>query len=496
MVKLFDDHETTEHKHTSGEENHELHRSPVEEASGATSQEHIDEIEQVYEPYEEDDHEKHGEAKQNRLELHRTTSRASRISAVSNRLDRTFTTRSLPEPGPPPDGGWRAWSQVACGWLVIFSSWGWVNSYGAWQTYYTLSLDAPPATIAWIGTVSNFGTFFCAFSGRLLDAGLFLPTVLVGATIQVLGIFLMSISTKFWQLMLTQGILTGLGSGILFTPCMGLMATYFSKHRAVALGVATTGNAVGGAIYPTIVAQLLPKIGFAWTARVLGFLNLGLLSVVIAFMRPRLPPRRSGPMLELSAFKEGPYAFFVLAMFFAFYSIYSVFYYVASFGLQKLGMSYEAATNMVVIVNAIGIPSRLIAPYFADKYGTLTTVGPSMMALTIVAYCWLAVHDIAGLYIFTIFYGITAAAFQCLFPSTVASLTPRLDMLGTRIGMAGSACSFAALTGPAIFGAIQTAMGGRYTGSMIFAATSTLLCVASIVASRWCKVGWHLHQKC
>ena len=32
---------------------------------------------------------------------------------LSTRLSRHLTTRSLPDPGPPPDGGLKAWTQVA-----------------------------------------------------------------------------------------------------------------------------------------------------------------------------------------------------------------------------------------------------------------------------------------------------------------------------------------------------------------------------------------------
>lgn len=89
-------------------------------------------------------------------------------------------------------------------------------------------------------------TFFIgAFSGRLLDAGLFVPTLFVGGILQVLGIFMMSLSTKWYQLFLSQGVLTGIGGGIFFCPSMGLVATYFSNRRALAVGLVTTGNSAG-----------------------------------------------------------------------------------------------------------------------------------------------------------------------------------------------------------------------------------------------------------
>lgn len=64
--------------------------------------------------------------------LIRTKSVASQaITKVTSRLS-TYSTK---EPGPPPDGGLIAWSQAACGWLCIFNTWGFVNSFGAFQTH-------------------------------------------------------------------------------------------------------------------------------------------------------------------------------------------------------------------------------------------------------------------------------------------------------------------------------------------------------------------------
>ena len=307
------------------------HREAGQQVSGsgkssAISRDEVedDAIEQAsYQDHREPNEDEPAELKpEQSLDLKRSASNV--LSKVASRI----TTTSKVE--PPPDGGLRAWLQVAGGWLVIFITWGWVNSYGAFQSYYAQTLDASASTISWIGAVQNFLTFVLgAFSGRLLDAGLFIPTLIVGGAMQLLGIFMMSLSTKYWQLMITQGIMTGIGGGIFFTPSMGLIGTYFSKKRALAIGITTTGNSAGGMIYPVLVQQLLPKIGFAWTARVLGFLNLGLLAVVLVLMRPRLPPRKSGPVIDLSAFKEPTYAFFVAGLFFVIWPIYYTFYYVS-----------------------------------------------------------------------------------------------------------------------------------------------------------------------
>lgn len=111
--------------------------------------------------------------------------------------------------------------------IAIFVTWGYLNSFGSFQTYYEQTMpDTDPSVISWIGSLQIWMTMIGGvFTGRLLDAGYFVPTFFVGAVLQVLGIFLMSICTKYWQLMLTQGFLTGLGGGIFFTPALALVAT-------------------------------------------------------------------------------------------------------------------------------------------------------------------------------------------------------------------------------------------------------------------------------
>lgn len=216
-------------------ENEEIDIATLERI--ATQEDH-----ESYEEYEKSEH------AASRRQTGTTTSLELRRTA-SNVLDRVasrITTRSIRDPPPPPDGGLNAWVQVAMGWLIIFVTWGYVNSFGSFQAYYTSVLPEPPSTISWIGSIQVFLTFFIgAFSGRLLDAGLFVPTLFVGGVLQLLGIFMMSLSTKWYQLLLSQGVLTGIGGGIFFCPSMGLIATYFSGRRALAVGIVTTGNSVG-----------------------------------------------------------------------------------------------------------------------------------------------------------------------------------------------------------------------------------------------------------
>jgi hypothetical protein len=264
-------------------------------------------------------------------ELSRTNTRASRASrpGIARILTRTATKSSWKDPGPPPDGGLTAWTQVAMGHLVITSTWGFVNSFGVFQAYYTGFLNRPPSDIAWIGSIQVFILFFIGtWTGRITDAGYFKEVFVVGTTLQVLGIMMASLSTSYWQLFLAQGVCVGLGNGCLFTPMMSTVSTYFSTKRSLALGLVACGSVTGGLVFPAMVQQLLPRIGFGWTLRALGFAELGFLMPCVFFLKRRLPPRRTGPIVEWAAFRELPYTFFAMGMYFTFWGVYFAFYYV------------------------------------------------------------------------------------------------------------------------------------------------------------------------
>jgi len=98
-----------------------------------------------------------------------------------------------------------------------------------------------------------------------MDAGYYRIVLVTGSLFVTLGIFMTSLSTQYRQLVLAQGICQGLGDGLLFCPTIALLSTYFVKNRAFAISLAACGGATSGMVFPAVVQQLLPKIGFAWT---------------------------------------------------------------------------------------------------------------------------------------------------------------------------------------------------------------------------------------
>ena len=120
---------------------------------------------------------------------------------LDNILSRTRSRSSYIDPGPPPDGGLIAWTQVLCGHFIVCNTWGYISSFGVFQTYYVGALRHPPSDISWVGSVQIFLLFFIGtVSGRATDFGLFKPTIILGSFFMIFGVFMTSLSTKYASL--------------------------------------------------------------------------------------------------------------------------------------------------------------------------------------------------------------------------------------------------------------------------------------------------------
>ncbi|CAJ2508518.1 Uu.00g135440.m01.CDS01 [Anthostomella pinea] len=412
---------------------------------------------------------------------------ADDMAGAVNRVLSKMSSNASWNPGPPPDGGREAWLTCLCAHLLIMNTWGFINSFGVFQSYYTTLLNRPPSDISWIGSIQVFLTFFIGtFTGRLVDAGFLRPVLAAGTAFMILGIFTTSLATQYWQLLLSQGLCMGLGSGCLFCPAISTVSTYFSKKRSLAIGITACGSVTGGLVFPAMARELLPTAGFGWAVRSMGFVLLVTLIFANIFMRSRLPPRRAGSLVEWAAFRELEYTFYTIGMFFNFWGVYFAFYYLAAFSRSAItpGLSYVDSLNMLLLLNGIGVLGRLLPNHLADRFGPLNMMIPTCLVCGIALLSWMAVDTPNQLYAWAVFYGIAAGALQSLFPAGLSSLTTDLRKQGTRMGMVFTVVSFAVLTGNPIAGAIIDAMDGSYVGAQAFTGCALLVGMGFILAAR------------
>lgn len=66
---------------------------------------------------------------------------------------------------------------------------------------------------------------------------------------------------EFWQLLLCQGILTGVACGMIFGPLPAIVSQWFKRRRSFAFGIVAVGSSIGGTILPIAASKLIGLVG-------------------------------------------------------------------------------------------------------------------------------------------------------------------------------------------------------------------------------------------
>lgn len=82
-------------------------------------------------------------------------------------------------------------------------------------------------------------------TGPLYDAGYLRALVHGGIFLTILGMMMTSICQTYGELLVAQGIVVGIGDGLLFLPSIVIVSQYFDKKRALATGIASMGSSIG-----------------------------------------------------------------------------------------------------------------------------------------------------------------------------------------------------------------------------------------------------------
>jgi MFS family permease len=160
-------------------------------------------------------------------------------------------------------------------------------------------------------------------------------------------------------------------------------------------------------------------------------------------------------------------------------------------------MPYTTSLNLVIILNGVGVPARVLPGYIADRFvGVLNVYIICLVANIIVLWSWLAIDSIPAYYAWTVLYGMVAAAFQSLFPTTIAAYSSDITKTGTRLGMAFGVIGLSALVGGPISGALLRAGHGNYTIPIVWASSSTIVGMMLCTTARCLKFGWKLQVRC
>ncbi|KAF2448835.1 MFS general substrate transporter [Karstenula rhodostoma CBS 690.94] len=355
------------------------------------------------------------------------------------------------------DHGWLPWLQVIAGWFLFANSWGLPTAYGTFQTYYTQNLlfKYDSATIAWIGSLQLFlCTMGCLPAGIMLDQGYLQGLIAVGSALEVIGLVAVSFSTRYWQILLAQGALVGMGCGVLGLLPVAVISMYFEERRMLAVGLAATGASFAGIVQPIILKYLFEHIGFSWAVRMLALTILFSSTIPFFVMRLQSEGAEVESRFGLHHFKDLTYSTFVCTFTLIQAAAMAPLFFVQEYALS-LGIDETMAFHLLAILNIAGLFGRCVPNFIADHYGGINTLLPLMLTCIILLVTLPWFNTLPSLVIFCVLYGFASAGTLILPAPIITKLSTGTADLGVRMGLAYLFAAFGGLVGNPLSGSAK-----------------------------------------
>ncbi len=373
---------------------------------------------------------------------------------------------------------------------------GLMNTIGTFQAYLATHQLAhkTESSIGWIFGIYAFLSFFCGIQiGPVFDAKGPRWLVLAGSILILATYCLLGLCVEYWHFLIVFGIMGGIGTSLVFTPAVAAVGHFFLRKRGQCTGLAAVGGSLGGIVCPLTLQALFPRIGFAWSTRVIALINLVLLIVANLFIKSRLPPRKASKqsmMPDLRIFKDPVFSLTTLGVFFVEWGLFVPLSYLVSYALEA-GVDSKFAYQLIAILNAGSCFGRYLPGLIADRIGRFNAMVLTIaLCLVSIFALWLPAGDrTAMIVVFAVVFGFASGSGISLTPVCVGQLC-KVENYGRYYATCYTLVSFGTLTGIPIAGQLITACGGKYWGVIVFTGASYAASTITFALARGIGGGW------
>jgi MFS family permease len=373
------------------------------------------------------------------------------------------------------------------GWVVIVASiiigtilFGASSSFGVFFKSIESEFDLSRAATSGIYSIYwVFGIIFTILSGWALDRYGPRTIIFLSGLFTGLSLLLTSQTNSSWQLFITYSLLLSIGISPIYVVIMSTVSRWFDRKRGLAIGLASSGDALGMVIMAPFATFLISALNWR-----LAYIVIGLISLVIVIPLSRLLKKDpheignfpdgvklgSGEMGEQKLKKEEGYAvfpdyslqkvlktrsfwFLVLMWVFSASSFLMVLTHLVPY-TTDIGYSAGEAATVLSLLSGMMIVGKVLMGKASDNIGR-KKVAIICSLLQAGALAWLIwSQDLWMLYVFAVVYGFASGG---LFPPATALVG---DIFGLRnIGLIMGVLNIGAGIGSAI---------GPFIGGFVF----------------------------
>jgi MFS family permease len=381
-----------------------------------------------------------------------------------------------------------AWLRLAR--AVLLST---IGGVGMWSVVVVLPSVEAEFGAARAGASLPFSMTMIGFAfggvlmGRLADRfGVMVPLA-VGAVALCVGYVGAAFATSLWQFAVLHGLLIGfLGSSASFSPLIADVTHWFERRRGIAVALCASGNYLAGTIWPPVVQHFIESVGWRQAHMGIGVFCLVTMLPLAMTLRRRPPPHqsnvRSAARLAGGAIEGlSPRALQLLLALAGLACCVAMsmpqVHIVAYCG--ELGYGVARGAEMLSLMLAFGIVSRIASGWIADQIGGLATLllGSTLQGVALFLYLWF--DGLTSLFVISALFGLFQGGIVPSYALIVREYFPAGEA-GTRVGIVIMATLFGMALGGWMSGLIFD-LTGAYRAAFLNGLLWNVLNVSIVV---------------
>jgi len=275
-------------------------------------------------------------------------------------------------------------------------------------------------------------------TGRLSDKVGILPAIAIGTASVFCGYVGAGLSSSLWQFTIVH-VLVGLGASATFAPLMAEASHWFVRRRGIAVTIAASGNYLAGAIWPPIVERSTAMYGWRATHIAIGLFCAAAMTVLLLILRVTL--RGSSrqtltamqPKVDLGISTNALTVILCLASFSCCVAMSMPQVHIVAY-CGDLGYGVARGAEMLALMLAFGIISRIGSGFLADRFGGMVTllIGSIAQACALMLYVFF--NGLTSLYVVSALFGLFQGGLVPSYALVVRETMPPSEA-ATRVGI-------------------------------------------------------------
>jgi predicted MFS family arabinose efflux permease len=249
--------------------------------------------------------------------------------------------------------------------------------------------------------------------------------ILVGWPLCIAGLVAGSFADRLGTLILTQGVMYGVGFIIFYYPILSMVDEYWVRRRGMAYGLLCSASGVSGAVTPMVLQAVLKKFGYRTALRGVAILLVVSTGPLIPLLKGRIRQQHNVSLrTDWSFLKKQLFWIYSASNLLMGLGYFFPSLYVPSYA-SSIGLGTTKGAMLLALMSVSQVAGQLTFGYLSDKklsVNLLMTV-PLLVAATVTLSAWGLARSLLPLIFFVLLYGFFGAGYTAMWARMVTAVS-------------------------------------------------------------------------